>query len=793
MALEINAVMRMIHEGGRQVGAAVGGLGSPLETIPPLPGSGTTGQAHLHRMRAQAIAKRSAQAGALGGLASQAPMARTMMSVGKAFAAGGPIAGVATGVTAIVGIAKQLLGMSKIFGTMSKTFFQMTSMMIDMALMPLIPHMMRFLQWWLREGTKKATEVGDWLARNGPNIAKAMAGLAKLLSIVGGSVGGGDRKNPINLLPPHMSIPMKIGMALGRDRVGMAKGGVVTQPTNALIGEAGPEAVIPLSGAGSSGGGLGGIFQTIMGGMGDAANSFSSIQKRVTAITDKISISTRRNLERWYYDMLGGSIVPDTISSVGRVYTGMQTAAEENLDKSKGEEPGLLSKIGDLFKGVWNGMKLAWNKAKEWAGKVFGWLNPLKKDPDSEEETYLDPEVDGISDEDSKSWWPGWGVTMAAVWGKTKEWAAKVWGWLWPFGEDEEPPTVPGISENDGTSWYGDWGKALAEIYGKAKDWVKSGLCDAILPLLPNIKGVDNKAILKKFGLDCDTSASSGSWSDNVTTSGAWGYGVIDESIIDPNDYGPQLPPETIFSYDDIYGGLGLGGGDNNAAPYGSHPDDHGPWLPDTHPDHRSTMKKIVESPAVDTTLGIAEYLPIIGGPISGAKAIKSGWDWLVGEDDHTTTTTRKGDSRRGMDEGWGDTGWSVMDNPVTNVLKDAGKGILGGGGWLADKASSWGWPGRQMGGMIPGPVGAPVPTIMHGGEVVLPAHLGTNWAAATAGNMISSGGHSLAGAGGGGVFAPTVNRPMQVIVYTTENTSELLSRLNRMASLEDAAFFGSV
>jgi phage-related minor tail protein len=33
----------------------------------------------------------------------------------------------------------------------------------------------------------------------------------------------------------------------------MAKGGIVTGPTNALIGEAGPEAVIPLSGANSVG------------------------------------------------------------------------------------------------------------------------------------------------------------------------------------------------------------------------------------------------------------------------------------------------------------------------------------------------------------------------------------------------------------------------------------------------------------------------------------------------------------------------------------------------------------
>ena len=32
----------------------------------------------------------------------------------------------------------------------------------------------------------------------------------------------------------------------------MAKGGIVTGPTNAVIGEAGPEAVVPLSGANSA-------------------------------------------------------------------------------------------------------------------------------------------------------------------------------------------------------------------------------------------------------------------------------------------------------------------------------------------------------------------------------------------------------------------------------------------------------------------------------------------------------------------------------------------------------------
>ena len=58
---------------------------------------------------------------------------------------------------------------------------------------------------------------------------------------------------------------------------------------------------------------------------------------------------------------------------------------------------------------------------------------------------------------------------------------------------------------------------------------------------------------------------------------------------------------------------------------------------------------------------------------------------------------------------------------------------------------------------------------------------------------MIASGGSSLDGGMGGGIFAPTLNRPMNIQIFTTENAAQLLSRLDRMASLEDAAFFSSV
>ena len=50
----------------------------------------------------------------------------------------------------------------------------------------------------------------------------------------------------------------------------MAKGGIVTGPTNALIGEAGPEAVIPLTGKNA---GMGTTFNiTVNAGIGTDGN-----------------------------------------------------------------------------------------------------------------------------------------------------------------------------------------------------------------------------------------------------------------------------------------------------------------------------------------------------------------------------------------------------------------------------------------------------------------------------------------------------------------------------------------
>jgi len=73
----------------------------------------------------------------------------------------------------------------------------------------------------------------------------------------------------------------------------LAEGGIVTRPTLALIGEAGPEAVVPLNRAGGMAGGGGPTYQiTVNTGVGDAGQIGADIVEAITAYE-------RRNGSSW--------------------------------------------------------------------------------------------------------------------------------------------------------------------------------------------------------------------------------------------------------------------------------------------------------------------------------------------------------------------------------------------------------------------------------------------------------------------------------------------------------------
>jgi hypothetical protein len=92
--------------------------------------------------------------------------------------------------------------------------------------------------------------------------------------------------NAIPLAPNIDTIPQMSLGRVGQSAVGaasnmnlpkMANGGIVTSPTLALIGEAGPEAVVPLG----KGGGMGGITINISGGLGTSTDIANAVYENL--------------------------------------------------------------------------------------------------------------------------------------------------------------------------------------------------------------------------------------------------------------------------------------------------------------------------------------------------------------------------------------------------------------------------------------------------------------------------------------------------------------------------------
>jgi hypothetical protein len=92
--------------------------------------------------------------------------------------------------------------------------------------------------------------------------------------------------NAIPLAPnidtiPHMSLgrvgQSAVGAASNMNLPKMANGGIVTSPTLALVGESGPEAIVPLG----KGGGMGGIVINISGGLGTSTDIANAVYENL--------------------------------------------------------------------------------------------------------------------------------------------------------------------------------------------------------------------------------------------------------------------------------------------------------------------------------------------------------------------------------------------------------------------------------------------------------------------------------------------------------------------------------
>lgn len=119
----------------------------------------------------------------LGQLVRMMPAGGAIANVTTAFKQGGMMTGMLTGVVGIVGFVKGLLSQSKIFGAVSGAFFKMAGAMMDIALMPMLPLMMRFLAWFQRTGFALAQEWGKKLATGVEKIVSIVASINKILPL----------------------------------------------------------------------------------------------------------------------------------------------------------------------------------------------------------------------------------------------------------------------------------------------------------------------------------------------------------------------------------------------------------------------------------------------------------------------------------------------------------------------------------------------------------------------------------------------------------------------------------
>jgi len=132
--------------------------------------------------------------GAIGGLGAKALMGtegfgglkKTMgvMSgpigkLGGSLMKGGVIGMATAGITSIMGIVSKALGSSSIFTGVAAQFWKIAGVMVDMLLMPLLPYMMKFIQWMM-------TKVMPEIMKLSATITRALNGdIGPLLAQLG--------------------------------------------------------------------------------------------------------------------------------------------------------------------------------------------------------------------------------------------------------------------------------------------------------------------------------------------------------------------------------------------------------------------------------------------------------------------------------------------------------------------------------------------------------------------------------------------------------------------------------
>jgi hypothetical protein len=195
-----------------------------------------------------------------------------------------------------VAIQDELKNLSKKFGDELVPYFDQTGIMLADALLSALQNKLKNLDQILEN--KSGKEINDFIEGLDNTIADEARVIADTLvgTPANTVIDTGTMVDGYNFTAKDLEDLGRIGRGdfagvLGLEGIPFAKGGVVTAPTLGLVGEAGAEAVIPLSKLGSMGGSTYNI--SVSAGMGADGNSIGA------QIVEQIKRYEKSNGKRW--------------------------------------------------------------------------------------------------------------------------------------------------------------------------------------------------------------------------------------------------------------------------------------------------------------------------------------------------------------------------------------------------------------------------------------------------------------------------------------------------------------
>jgi len=457
------------------------------------------------------------------------------------------------------------------------------------------------------------------------------------------------------------------------------------------------------------------------------------------------------------------------------------TGGAEDNPPDETLDPGDVAKPGSFFpdwltnpiSGVINLFKGAWSKVSGWWNKITGGAEDNKPDDD-------EPKAEGES-KGIFGFFSGWktGITtkFKNTWGTVKGW----WNKIFNADEDDVTPDI----EVDAPGAAGEKISLVSQIGTKLIDGVNK------------IIGVWNTIILGIAG-----------WTINIPE---FSWTIMEKKTLPGWAGGGSVGPFTIgwsakkitpldglksFSMGTIPGGTSTDSGGSNSSSYMSASGDgEGIWgrmyaglenhynsLKETHQENYDAWRNkrviralptVVQAPAA-TVLAAGETILDVGGDILGEAKKKAGgvisklnpFGWGGDDEDDEVVTP-------------------VVVKKPTYVSKPTNRysypRMYDADPWSYD------FGGRQTGGVIPGPLGSPQIGLLHGGETVLPTHLGAGWMDSTKGGRALQ--KQMTGDGGIGTMN-VMNKPTTINIYTTENAVATIENIERMQLMDEASFF---